>query len=126
MSRVKIAKYAYLISSAAVFLLGVLFLIFPNASLNAVCRVAGAVILISGAVKLYGYFSHDLYRIAFQFDMAFGILTILLGAAMLIMPGKFSEFLSAIISIFVIIDAVFTIHRTVLRRRRSVLDGCCC
>lgn len=112
MNRVKVAKSAYIVSSALVFLLGCMFLFYPGASIDVVCRIVGAVILAAGIVKIYGYFSHDLYRIAFQFDLALGILTVLLGGAMLIFPSRFSAFLSVIISVFVIVDSVFTIQNS--------------
>lgn len=113
MGRVKIAKLSYLISSAAVFALGIVFLICPGISPDSLCRAAGAVMLVLGAVKLYGYFSNDLYRIAFQFGMAFGTLSMILGAAMLAVSEKLLGYLPEILSVFVIVDSLFTVQNSI-------------
>lgn len=43
------------------------------------CRVIGAVSLFYGVSKILGYFSHDLYNLAFQFDLALGVFTLIFG-----------------------------------------------
>ena len=46
--------------------------------------LVGCMMIGFGAVKLMGYFSRDLYRLAFQFDLAYGILLIVLGLIVLV------------------------------------------
>lgn len=110
MKRVQIAKKAYIFTSLLAFLLGCVFIIKPDLSVIVLCRAVGAVLLLTGAAKLYGYFSGDLYRLAFQFDLALGILTGVLGVLMLVSPTRFSSLMSIIISVFVIVNSVFTVQ----------------
>ena len=91
MKRVWIAKSSYILMSVVIFLVGCVFLIWPGISLTVLARVMGAILLLSGIAKLFGYFSNDLYRIAFQFDLAFGILTAAAGMVILIFPQDAAE-----------------------------------
>ncbi|MEI3138594.1 MAG: DUF308 domain-containing protein [Lachnospiraceae bacterium] len=79
MDLIKKAKHAYITISVIMLVLGLVLLIWPKMSLSVLCYLIGAMLIIGGVVKLVGYFSKDLYRLAFQFDLAFGILSILLG-----------------------------------------------
>ena len=54
--------------------LGLALLLWPETAAG-LCVLLGAAVIACGAVKLMGYFSDDLYRLAFQFDLAAGLLT---------------------------------------------------
>lgn len=120
MKRVQIAKISYILTSVLIFLIGCVFLIFPDTSLTVLCRVVGAVIAVSGIAKLFGYFSDDLHQIAFQFDLALGVLTTAAGVLILIFPHRFSTFLVVIVAIFVLINALFTIQNAIESRRFGI------
>ena len=78
------AKTCSIIVSALFCLLGLLLLIYPGVSVSIV-GIAAAIMLIGfGVTKLTGFFSRDLYRLAFQYDLASGILLVALGALLLI------------------------------------------
>ena len=49
--------------------------------------VAQGILILLGVIKLVGFFSKDLYRLAFQYDCIFGALLIALGATVLLRPG---------------------------------------
>ena len=86
MDLIKKAKHAYITVSVIMVILGLVLVIWPEMSLSVLCYLIGAMLVIGGIVKLIGYFSKDLYRLAFQFDFAFGILSILLGLVFIIHP----------------------------------------
>ena len=44
-----------------------------------------------GAEKIIGYFSRDMYRLAFQFDLALGIFVAIIGVILLLRPGRVLE-----------------------------------
>lgn len=116
MKPIQIAKYSYIITSIAIVLIGCLFLIRPETSLVTLSRAVGAVILVSGLAKLFGYFSNDAHQIAFQFDLALGALTVLLGIVILLFPQQFSKSLIILVSLFVIANALFTLQNAVEAR----------
>ena len=100
-------------TSSLFILLGAAFLFAPQTSLTVFARIAGVAMLFSGAAKLIGYFSNDPYKIAFQFDFAMGVLTCAFGSVLLLFPDKIAKYLTVMIGVFVIIDALFIIQNAI-------------
>jgi len=71
---------------------GVLLIAVPDFSMKLLGILVGCMMIGFGAVKLMGYFSRDLYRLAFQFDLAYGILLIVLGLIVLLRPVQLVSF----------------------------------
>ena len=79
---IRAAKTGYIVLSLTLCALGLLLMLRPELSVALIGVIVGCVLVAFGVVKLIGYFSKDLYRLAFQFDLAFGILLLALGAAL--------------------------------------------
>ena len=75
----KLAKAGYIVMSLVFCAAGLLLFLFPGLSAVLVGRALGIAMIVFGCIKLVGYFSRDLYRLAFQYDLEFGILLIALG-----------------------------------------------
>ena len=73
--------------------------------------------IVFGAVKLVGYCSRDLYRLAFQYDLGFGLLLIALGALVLARPGSVLDFLSTALGIAVLTDGLYKVQIAVDAKR---------
>ena len=82
----KIAKIGYIVVSVLFCIAGILFIALPEISTKIVKIEIGIAAIVFGIVKLIGYFSKDLYRLAFQFDLEFGILMVVLGTIVLFHP----------------------------------------
>ena len=65
----------------------------PEFSSEVIGIFCGIILILFGIVRLIGFFSKDLYRLAFQYDLAFGILMVTLGIIMLVHPGSLMNFL---------------------------------
>ena len=76
--------------------------------------------VICGAIKLGGYFSKDLFRLAFQYDLAFGILLIAVGIITLCHPGEAMTFLCVMFGIPVLADGLFKIQVAVEDKRFGI------
>lgn len=83
----RIAKIGYVLISTAFCLIGIIMMVYPDFSLNVIGICCGIAMIIFGIVKLIGYFSKDLYRLAFQYDLQFGILMLIIGLIILLKPG---------------------------------------
>ena len=118
---IRAAKAGYVALSAGFCLLGALLMLRPGLSIAVIGDIVGAALIAFGAVKLMGYFSKDLYRLAFQFDLAFGILLIALGLAILIRPNLAVNVLCIILGIEIIADGLFKLQ-TALDARRFGLE----
>lgn len=110
MRRVKSAKWMYSISSLLLCVLGLVMIIWPALSARIVCYLFGGVMIFYGATKLWGYFSRDIYRLAFQFDLALGILLCIMGLILILHPNAIIAVLPVVIGLIVLIDGVFKVQ----------------
>ena len=108
--RMKAAKIGYIALSALLCALGAALMAFPDFSTILLCRISGGFMIVFGLVKITGYCSRDLYRLAFQFDLAFGILLIALGALLVLRANAMVSLVCAILGICVLADALFKIQ----------------
>lgn len=73
--------------------------------------------ILFGAVKLVGYCSRDLYRLAFQYDLGFGLLLIALGALVLVRPAQVLDFLFTALGVAVLTDGLYKVQIAVDAKR---------
>lgn len=114
---IQAAKAAYIAVSILLCALGILLMLKPDLSLSAIGIIAGALLFAFGVVKLIGYFSKDLYRLAFQFDLALGILLIALGCVILFRPEHMMSFLCIVLGIAILADGLFKVQTALDARR---------
>ena len=106
----KAAKISYIIISALLCVFGVVMMAVPELSVTVVGTVLGIAMIVFGIVKLAAYFSKDLFRLAFQYDLAFGILLIALGVLVLLQPDGAMSFFCIVLGISVLTDGLFKIQ----------------
>lgn len=108
--RIQAAKLGYILLSVALCALGGVLIAVPDFSAALLCRLVGITMLLFGAVKIIGYCSKDLYRLAFQYDLAFGILLIALGGILLFRPDTMVQIICIIMGVCVLADALLKIQ----------------
>ena len=108
--RIQTAKIGYLIISALLCALGILLVALPDFSAELFCRISGIIMLLFGFIKMIGYFSKDLYRLAFQYDFAFGILIMALGIIMIARANVMMSIICIILGIYVLADALLKVQ----------------
>ncbi len=104
------AKIGYMVISAALCILGILLIAVPKFSASLLGVICGILLIAFGCVRLTGYFSRDLYRLAFQYDLSFGILLIVLGIIMLVRPQSLVMFICASLGLYILSDGLFKIQ----------------
>ena len=114
------AKAAYLAISAVISLIGLAMLLFPGVSAELTGTVIGIAMMVFGLIKLAGYFSRDLFRLAFQFDLAFGLLLIAIGVIVVINPIDALSFICIALGIPILADGLFKIQIAVDSRRFGI------
>lgn len=87
--------YGYVRAAIAV-LLGSIFLIWPEISVNSIVQFIGVALIIIGIVPLIGQFKKK----PMTFLSANGVFDILLGIVLLIMPGVFVSLIMIIVGLF--------------------------
>ena len=113
----KTAKIGYIVISILFCVLGVVLLARPETSVPWIGRLLGIGMIVFGLIKLVGYFSKDLFRLAFQYDLAFGVLLIVLGTIVVAHPAGTMRFLSIMLGIPVLADGLFKVQIAVDAKR---------
>lgn len=116
----KVAKNGYIAVSVLLAALGVLLVAKPTFSVNAIGVICGILLCVFGIIKLVGYFSNDPYRLAFQYDMPFGIMLIVLGIIMLVNPGKLVSFICIVLGLWVLISSLFNIQTSLEAKKFGI------
>ncbi len=107
------AKYGYLLLSVLFCVLGIVLLARPIFSVLFLCRTAGILLLLFGIVKIIAYLSQDLYRLAFQFDLALGLLLMALGVILLFRTEVVAHRICIVAGICVLADALLKIQTAI-------------
>lgn len=113
-------KTGYIVISALFCVLGVVLFIMAERCVPWIGRALGIGMVVCGAVKLGGYFSRDLFRLAFQYDLAFGILLISLGVLVLLQPDGAMSFFCIVLGICVLTDGLFKIQIAIDAKRFGI------
>lgn len=115
---VRNAKISNIFIASLLLLLGALMLIFPDISTaRAFCYVLGGISLFMGAVKMFAYYSNDMYRLAFQFDLAVGLFAAVIGLLLMIIPKSMSPKFVTVYCIYVIFDGLLKLQTSMDARR---------
>lgn len=122
MTPMRVAKTGYIVMSVVFCVVGVLFIALPARSAVVIGRVLGAAMAVFGVVKLVGYFSRDLYRLAFQYDLEFGILLIALGVIVLLRTNGVMDFICIAAGVAILADGLFKIQIAIDSRRFGIRD----
>jgi uncharacterized membrane protein HdeD (DUF308 family) len=107
---VKEVRVIHVIVSALLFFSGVFLIIRPDIGGVAARWLVGANLILTGTVRMLGYFSNDLYRLAFQYDLAIGGLSAILGILIFIYPDNVPELLPYVLGAYIILDGLFKLQ----------------
>ncbi len=112
------AKIINVVSAALMALAGGLLLFLPDLGAMAAQRILlGVLFALTGGAKIFGYFSNDLYRLAFQFDFAIGIFCELLALLLMFTPTRAFSTLPTLLAVYVVLDALLKLQITFDARR---------
>ena len=129
----RIAKIVNILMSVCFCAFGIIIMAMPEISVSVVGIVIGIYLILSGVFKLIGYFSKDLFRLAFQYDLQLGMLLIALGTAILIHSDQTMTFICVIFGISILSEYAFSncsalknveIPKSLERIEFGVFKGC--
>lgn len=107
---IRAAKYGYILLSVLICGLGITLIAVPDFSLSLLCWLGGILLILFGIVKIVGYLSKDLYRLAFQYDLAFGILLMLLGTVLILRSDAMIHMICILLGLFILVDSLLKIQ----------------
>ncbi len=104
-----IAKIVNMAMSACFFIFGIVVLTVPSIAESTIIGTTGILLILLGVFKLVGYFSKDLFRLAFQYDLQLGVILVLLGIVAVMGTDRAIEFICMIFGISIFVDGLFKI-----------------
>lgn len=110
MKKLKIAQIGYIVISCAFYFTAVVCLLYRHLPPDAICIFCGVTLLVYGTVKIIGYYSENLFCLAFRYDLAFGILTLVLGVMILLKHTRLAVWLAPGIGWFALLDSVLKVQ----------------
>ena len=103
----RVAKIGYVIMSVVFCVVGILFMVRSDVSTVALGYALGGAMIVFGIIKMVGYFSKDLFRLAFQYDLELGIVLTVLGIIVLAKPFDVMNFIFIAMGIAILTDSLF-------------------
>lgn len=110
MKQQKLAKAGYLAISVIFYIAGIVYMLMPDVSPSAICIISGVVLIAYGAIKIIGYFSKDLYCLAFQYDLACGLFLIVFGVIALVRSQQIIPHLSMGLGALILLDSLLSVQ----------------
>lgn len=110
MKQQKLAKAGYLMISAVFYIAGAAYIVLPEVSPATLCTLSGIVLIAYGVTKIIGYFSKDLYCLAFQYDLACGLFLIVFGIIALARSQQIIPHLSVGLGTLILLDGLLSIQ----------------
>lgn len=110
MKKLKITQIGYLTLSIVFYIAGLFYVAVPQVEPLLLCILSGIILLIYGIIKIIGYFAKDLYCLAFQYDLACGLLFITLGIIVLVRNLSIVSYLSPGLGLLILLDSVLAVQ----------------
>lgn len=107
---VKQAKIFNLILYSFMVAVGLFLLLFNGLTVMQEVIMIGVLCILVGSAKILGYFSNDLYRLAFQFDFASGLFLIIVGILFLFTGKMDPPAISKTVGIYVFLDGLLKLQ----------------
>ncbi|MDE5722077.1 MAG: DUF308 domain-containing protein [Clostridia bacterium] len=104
---IKTAKIINILTSVCLCVFGIIIIAMPDISEKVIGITVGILLIISGVFKLGGYFSKDLFRLAFQYDLQLGIALIVFGIGVLVKTQEIINFVCIVFGISIFVDGLF-------------------
>lgn len=110
MRKLEFARSGYILISFIFYAAAVIYLRFPDLSPMALTCFSGAILIAYGMIKLVGFFSEDLYCLAFRYDLASGLLLMVVGVLLLVKNVSVAQYLTPGLGWMALLDNLFHIQ----------------
>lgn len=110
MKKVRMARDGYILISVIFYITGIIYMIVSSVSPMVVCISSGIILIVYGLVKILGYFSDDLYCLAFQYDLACGLFLIVEGIIVLGCNLRIWNYLSPGLGLLILLDSLLKLQ----------------
>ncbi len=106
-------KTNVVISSLLCVLLGLVLLFWPGLSIQIVCTAVGAVLIISGAIRMISYFTLKDGSMYSQINLIFGIIFAVVGVWIVMKPDKVLAIIPIIVGIVIALHGLHNLQQAI-------------
>lgn len=110
-------KSNVVVSSILCLVLGLVLLLWPGLTMRIVCTTVGAVLIVSGVVRMIAYFTARDGSMYSQLNLVFGIILAAVGVWIVISPGKVLALIPIIMGIIIALHGLHNIRQAILLSR---------
>ncbi|MBC8571241.1 HdeD family acid-resistance protein [Zongyangia hominis] len=113
-------KGTFLLIAILNIVLGLCLIIWPQISAVTLCYLFGALTAAAGLFQVICYFSRDSYGIPLASDLALGLMSLIVGAILILHPGDVITLLPIVIGILVVLNSVFLLEAAIDVKRAGI------
>lgn len=106
-------------AAIALIIIGLTFIIFRDTSLNVICYVAGALIMVWGVLCLFAFFVTGITK-GNASDLALGLTLVLVALILLIKPWVITSILTVLFGIALIVDGAVKLQQFVSMNKAKI------
>lgn len=110
MKKLAFARNGYLLISLVFYVVGGIYIVLPQIPPEVLTIGGGILLMIYGIVKMVGFWSDDLYCLAFQYDLACGVMMLLLGICTVIFHERVVPYLPMGLGWMVLMDSLLKVQ----------------
>ena len=107
---VKEARVIHVVASVLLLLAGVLFICWSDMSTLVSRWVLSGIFVVIGLARILGYFANDLYRLAFQYDLALGLFCVIFAVLNAISPDSIRAVIPYAVGVYVLMDGLLKVQ----------------
>lgn len=107
---IKDVKRDFLLIAIAGFVLGILVLLYPEGSGLIVCYICAGAVTVFGVLHIVSYFVNHSPEFIFRYDLAQGIIGLVLGIFLFARPELLLVILPMVFGVVVIVDSVIKLQ----------------
>lgn len=110
LTKLRAARDGYMMISVIFYISGILYMAVNHVPTHTVCMFSGCLLIAYGIVKILGYLSDDLYCLAFQYDLACGLLLMVTGCIVMMGSQRIQQYLVPGLGMLILVDALLKIQ----------------
>lgn len=101
------AKISNIAMSVCLIAFGIAVIALPSMSLEIIGITTGVMMCVFGIFRLVGYFSRDLFRLAFQYDLQIGVMSVVMGIILAAEPEQTLLIICVVFGVTVFVSGLF-------------------
>ena len=110
---IKQSAWIAIIESLATIVLGILLIAFPNEVIKIIAYIVGIFFVIKGAYQIINYFVVKGQNDFFNNNLLFGVISVLVGVAALVMGEEIAHVFQVIIGIWIIYESLVRVNTAI-------------